>query len=179
MHIEHRIARVVAGIYYGMLLSGESVEPLLLAASASDSNFEIDRGDNPPAEDFNVLKSQQLYEAYQKISSSAIAVAEQLTGMKRLNWQSPYLVRYSEDRRSELDLHADNSRLTFVLYLNDNFKGGELDFPTLGVRLQPKAGFLAIFPGGKLYPHRSLKVIGGTKYALVTMASATIDMVVR
>ena len=72
--------------------------------------------------------------------------------------------------RNDMELHVDRSAWTCVLYLNNVEGGGELDFPSLGVSIKPRAGFAAIFPGGSHYPHRSLPIKSGEKYALVIMA---------
>lgn len=55
-----------------------------------------------------------------------------------------------------------------VLYLNDDYEGGELHFPRQGLTYKPRAGSLILFPSGFSYPHASLPVIRGTKYAVVT-----------
>lgn len=71
------------------------------------------------------------------------------------------------------DLHEDAarhdgagavSRLTLLLYLNDNFEGGETMFPELGRRIEPAAGRALVFEHGLL--HRGLAVEGGDKYVL-------------
>ena len=58
--------------------------------------------------------------------------------------------------------------LSAVLYLNDGFEGGELHFPRQRLTYNPKAGSLLLFPANFCYPHASLPVRRGTKYALVT-----------
>lgn len=58
--------------------------------------------------------------------------------------------------------------LSAVLYLNDGFEGGELHFPRQGLTYNPKAGSLILFPANFCYPHASLPVRQGTKFALVT-----------
>lgn len=58
------------------------------------------------------------------------------------------------------------SRLTvsMVLYLNDDFEGGEVEFPKQNIKLKPEPGSLLIFPSTKPYYHSSSKVIDGNKY---------------
>jgi hypothetical protein len=60
----------------------------------------------------------------------------------------------------------DESRLTasMVLYLNDDFEGGEVEFPQQGIRLKPEPGSLLIFPSTKPYYHASSTIISGNKY---------------
>lgn len=56
------------------------------------------------------------------------------------------------------------SRLTFLIYLNDDFAGGSTDFPELGERITPRTG-MALF-----FQHRILNegcaVTSGVKYVL-------------
>jgi hypothetical protein len=55
---------------------------------------------------------------------------------------------HQDDRANEKPLEEINS-LTYVagLFLNDDYEGGELFFPDLGIRLKPKTGDLVLFPG--------------------------------
>ena len=63
--------------------------------------------------------------------------------------------------------------VTFLLYLNDDFDGGDLDFPKAGFRCKGAKGdatyFAHIDPAGKPDPlslHAGLKVSGGEKWVL-------------
>lgn len=53
-----------------------------------------------------------------------------------------------------------NILASFSLYLNDDFEGGELEFKNLTIKVKPKAGMLAVIPGGEEYSHRVNKVLG-------------------
>jgi len=66
--------------------------------------------------------------------------------------------------------HSPNSVRTVsgVLYLNDNYDGGELHFPRLdGLMIKPKAGDFVVFPSTYLYGHESRPMRRGTKYSVV------------
>jgi hypothetical protein len=54
----------------------------------------------------------------------------------------------------------DNILISFSLYLNDDFEGGELEFGNVPIKMKPKAGMLAVIPGGDKYKHRVNKVLG-------------------
>lgn len=56
-----------------------------------------------------------------------------------------------------------------VMYLNDEYEGGELWFPYLDITLKPQAGDVVLFPSTYIYAHASLKVKSGVKYSAVTM----------
>jgi len=53
-----------------------------------------------------------------------------------------------------------NILCSFSLYLNDDFEGGELEFGNVPIKMKPKAGMLAVIPGGDKYKHRVNKVLG-------------------
>ena len=54
--------------------------------------------------------------------------------------------------------------ISSVLYLNDNYVGGELHFPNQGVMIKPKAGSVVVFPSVPPFLHESKKIIQGVKY---------------
>jgi len=55
-----------------------------------------------------------------------------------------------------------------ILYLNDNYEGGELEFVNFGIKIKPEAGMLVLFPATFPYKHIAHPVTSGTKYAIVT-----------
>lgn len=60
--------------------------------------------------------------------------------------------------------------LSMLVYLNDDYVGGELEFPYLGVKYSPKAGDVVLFPSNHTFAHIAHPVTGGTKYSVVTWA---------
>ena len=58
--------------------------------------------------------------------------------------------------------------ISFVLWLNDDFEGGEFVFPDLGIKLAPKPGLLLCFPSSHHYRHGVMPVTKGERFALVT-----------
>ena len=59
-------------------------------------------------------------------------------------------------------------QLSGLIFLNDDYTGGELQFPRQGVKIKGEAGDLLLFPSNFCYAHASLPVTKGTKYAVVT-----------
>lgn len=57
--------------------------------------------------------------------------------------------------------------LSTVIFLNDDFQGGEFVFPDLRVRIRPEPGLLIAFPSSQFYLHQVDPVISGTRYAMV------------
>lgn len=57
--------------------------------------------------------------------------------------------------------------LSTVLFLNDDFEGGEFVFPDLRIRIRPEPGLLIAFPSSQYYMHKVEPVISGTRYCMV------------
>jgi len=84
------------------------------------------------------------------------------------------LVRWHEGH--ELTPHADNIEpdgrpnatphrsFSSLIYLNDDYEGGETYFPGHGVRLKPQAGALVLFGAGPQYVHGVSRVARGLRY---------------
>lgn len=65
--------------------------------------------------------------------------------------------------------HGSSSRtLSVVLYLNDDYVGGEITFPHVGngITVKPEAGSGIFFPSNFVFTHRISEVSSGTRYAL-------------
>ena len=55
-----------------------------------------------------------------------------------------------------------------ILYLNNNFKGGETYFPEHNYSIEPKSGKLTFYTSGAKHIHGVKKVTSGTRYTLAT-----------
>jgi len=71
-------------------------------------------------------------------------------------------------------IHADHGpyytcTISAVVYLNDDYDGGELEFIRHGIVVKPKAGDIVLFPSNFVYEHASLEVRSGIKYSVVIM----------
>lgn len=51
-----------------------------------------------------------------------------------------------------------------VLYLNDDYDGGEIHFPNQDIQIKPSAGSIIIFPSYEPYLHHPQKILNGNKY---------------
>ena len=58
--------------------------------------------------------------------------------------------------------------VTILIYLNDNYTGGELEFPDWGCTFRPKAGTLIAFPSYIEFTHRVHPVQSGERYTIVS-----------
>lgn len=66
------------------------------------------------------------------------------------------------------DSGKPNRSVSPILYLNNDYEGGELEFVHHKVKIKPKAGTLYLFPANYAYAHIAHPVTKGTKYAMVT-----------
>lgn len=82
--------------------------------------------------------------------------------------ESIHLLRYGPG--GHLPAHQDqgvSSRvLSSVMYLNDSYVGGEIEFINSGVRLKPKAGSIIFFPSNFLYVHEVHPIDDGYRYSM-------------
>jgi len=58
--------------------------------------------------------------------------------------------------------------LSVVVYLNDDFEGGDFVFPHLHIRIRPKPGMMIAFPSTQEYLHGVEPVTRGHRYSIVT-----------
>ncbi len=55
-----------------------------------------------------------------------------------------------------------------VIYLNEDYDGGEIYFPELGIEMRPVAGTLVCFPGTLKYLHGVRMVTGGMRHTIAS-----------
>ncbi|MBT8061113.1 MAG: hypothetical protein HKO64_01950 [Xanthomonadales bacterium] len=103
-----------------------------------------------------------------------------------LEWfERPQILRYRPG--GHYWLHADSERyikekrawqktldrdVSLLLYLNDDFQGGELSFFAMNYVYQPRLGDLLFFPSDHRYAHRAHEVTEGRRYVVVSWAAA-------
>lgn len=61
-----------------------------------------------------------------------------------------------------------NRDISLLLYLNDDYEGGELEFTKLQLTIQPKKGMLIAFPSYEEFEHKVHPVTKGTRYTIVS-----------
>jgi hypothetical protein len=74
-----------------------------------------------------------------------------------------------------MGLHADDLGMFYyhiagLIYLNDDYVGGEIGFPNQKTIIKPSRGDLVLFPGNINYPHEVMKVISGDRYTMPVWA---------
>jgi predicted 2-oxoglutarate/Fe(II)-dependent dioxygenase YbiX len=71
-------------------------------------------------------------------------------------------------------IHGDHGphytcTVSAVVYLNDDYEGGEIDFIRQELKIKPSVGDIVLFPSNYVYEHASCEVTSGTKYSVVIM----------
>lgn len=56
--------------------------------------------------------------------------------------------------------------LSTVAYLNDNYEGGEIQFPNIDVTVKPEAGSIIFFPSNFVFTHTVKEIISGYRYSV-------------
>lgn len=88
-----------------------------------------------------------------------------------------HILKYSQGQK--FDAHVDGMPggarfLSAICYLNNDFEGGELEFPNFDLTIKPKAGSLILFPSYFPFVHTAHPVTKGTKYSIVAWLGAGI-----
>lgn len=85
----------------------------------------------------------------------------QLVGWSEGMDMRPHADNMEADGSPNTSSHRD---YTSIIYLNDDYEGGHTYFPSLGVRVAPKAGSLVLFGAGFEYVHGVTKITSGKRY---------------
>jgi len=118
------------------------------------------------------------------VRKAMIEVAE--PGLKMpVEWFiKPHILRYSPG--GFYRMHADSEHfddaadrwykvwdrdVSLLLYINDDYEGGEVLFKLFNYRFRPGKGDLVVFPSDHRYMHAACPVKAGTRYAIVTWAA--------
>lgn len=93
-------------------------------------------------------------------------------GINEPLWHEKYnILKYStgQEYKAHYDGNTQMGRsLSAIVYLNDNYEGGNVEFVNHKVDIKPKPGMLLLFPSNYAYTHIAHPVKSGTKYAIVT-----------
>lgn len=65
---------------------------------------------------------------------------------------------------------SQDIKLGIVIYLNDDFDGGELYYPKAGLEIKPIARSLVVHPAGMIYRHGVKEVKNGERFSLAGFA---------
>lgn len=148
-----------------------SAEVDLEARNAKD--FKFNSTGLGPRNDENA----ELYDMHEELFRSVKMCVDDYGsywGVGMNSYEAFNFVKY-EGAGTHFKVHADHgptyvTTVSIVVYLNDDYEGGELWFPRFDLSLKPQAGDIAVFPSTYIYEHASQDMISGTKYSVVIMS---------
>jgi len=148
-----------------------STKPIKSARDCSD--FKYKHTDLGPINHENVELIEMHQDLYNIVKSCVDDYAN-YWGINVIYYEAFNFVKYNGPGQ-QFKIHADhgpayNTTVSVVVYLNEDYEGGELYFPRLDKLVyKPKVGDIAIFPSNYIYEHASRDMIEGIKYSVVIM----------
>lgn len=149
-----------------------SNQPIKKARDCSDFKFKPEN--LGPRNELNA-ELLDMHKAVYDIVKSCVDDYCAYWGINVIYYEAFNFVKYISPGQ-EFKIHADhgpayNTTVSIVVYLNDDYEGGEIYFPRLDkLSYKPKMGDIAIFPSNYIYEHASLPMKSGTKYCVVIMS---------
>jgi hypothetical protein len=138
--------------------------------NAKFSTFVAQKDDKGEAlVSLNRYYMKDIFKTIDKVKKEVIKAYE-VENIKAVEERGISIVRW--DKGSYLTLHADDlgyvphNNIAVLIYLNDDYEGGEINFPTHDLCIKPEVGSLLIFPGSLNYPHEVKEVLSGTRYTV-------------
>jgi hypothetical protein len=148
-----------------------SIVPIKKARDAVD--FKYKQENLGPKNETNSELIDLHEEIYQKLKYCIDDYAR-YWGINVVYYEAFNFVKY-EGAGTHFNIHADhgpkyNCTVSAVIYINDDYEGGDLKFPRLdNLVYKPRVGDIAVFPSNYIYEHASLPMESGTKYCVVIM----------
>ena len=136
-------------------------------------DFKYKQENLGPRDEHNAELIDLHQEIYEKLKLCVDDYAR-FWGISVVYYEAFNFVKY-ECEGTHFNIHADhgpayNCTVSAVIYINDDYEGGEIKFPRLdGYTHKPRVGDIAIFPSNYIYEHASLPMKSGTKYCVVVM----------
>lgn len=154
-------------------LTKEEIEYLMLNIETRPHNSFVSQKDN----DGNALTYMHQYNGVNDIHNIIERCKDQICksyGIEketiRAKEKHLNVVKWTEG--TYLKLHVDDlgyvtdNHLPVLIYLNDDYEGGEIKFETHNLSIKPNVGDFIVFPGNLHYPHEVTKVMSGVRYTL-------------
>ena len=147
------------------LLNKEECDQLIL-----DANFQntVARTSAYDYQDYNNLERRRMTDH---------AIVKEIGEIFQWNIENAPLIWYPKGTSNVL--HCDNSILkdgevikmtewkhSVIIFLNDDFDGGELIYPDQGFTIKPKIGTMVVAPAGIEFPHY-VTPVSSDRYVLV------------
>jgi hypothetical protein len=163
-----------AGLIWNEASVKESTDAMVNKKTRDTSTFGVTyRGKikntmaETPGEVFDLSLNNIFFEHFDPIEKDYMATYGIFS-----EWHDTYgILKYGEGQQftNHIDDHPSyHRRVSTIYYLNDNYTGGEINFPRFGITFKPKANQMIIFPSTYVYNHSVSPVIEGERYAVVS-----------
>lgn len=123
---------------------------------------------NAPFYEDQLYISEELFEGLEKSIKEYYNIYEHAKKNIKSREDNINILKY--EKGHYLPAHQDqgvSSRvLSGILYLNDEYEGGNINFPYLNISVKPKPGSVIFFPSNFIYVHQIDEIISGTRYSL-------------
>lgn len=122
--------------------------------------------ENLPADIFSQIK-EGIITAVASVHEIDRSIVSQI-GYHTQKWEPGAYARIHSDNTDEKGNSGafTRSRYAAFLYLNDDFEGGLLNFPSRDVAINPEVGMLAAFDGGFENMHEVTLITKGVRYTI-------------
>lgn len=133
------------------------------------TNYHL--GITSSAQESGNLVTQNIHNQMYLLLLAATIPYAQKHGIEEM-YHEPYnMLRYrgGQHYKAHSDGTTNTGRsISAIVYLNDDYEGGEVEFVNFGIKIKPEPGMLLLFPSNYAYRHVAHPVTDGTKYAIVT-----------
>lgn len=130
----------------------------------AEGKFEITQ--NWADKNLNISEHIEYRKFYERLNTMIVESDKelQLSGFATIQRMQPGV-----ELKSHIDQHTDPSiKYAAIIYINDDYKDGELFFKNIDLSIRPKPKCLLIFPGNHKYEHGVRHVSEGPiRYVLV------------
>jgi predicted 2-oxoglutarate/Fe(II)-dependent dioxygenase YbiX len=123
------------------------------------------------AEDYDNILAKNIHnQFYFLLLSTSIPYAKKYK-IGNMFHEGYNLLKYSggQEYKAHFDGGTETGRtISAILYLNNDYEGGQIEFVNFGLKIKPEPGMFILFPSNYAYSHIAHPVTDGTKYAIVT-----------
>jgi hypothetical protein len=170
-------------------LSENEAAYLINVAESTDPSIWRTEGENSPESDSYIFwddKNLFLHKLPEfdrqlilDIEERAHAIYEKVYGLEGLgpryvsiNIIHRFSPGHSMEPHQDRGPHYTNNDIMhgFVIYINDNYSGGEIYYPKKDIAIKPNARSLVIHPGSEEYTHGVKPVESGLRYTLTSFS---------
>lgn len=114
--------------------------------------------------------SKEVFEILDKVFKLVYKESTNLYGVTIDPFEEYKLNLIKFEKGFSLNKHVDTlsseaNHIASVYYINDDYTGGEINFPDYNLKIKPKANSLVIFPGNENYLHEVLTIQDGSRYS--------------